>query len=268
MVTRPNAQVLGRRFFALLIDGLFFSTISGLLLNSTFAGERVTSGSPFPDGGFTSTSSITTLDWSWRMLFECLYCFVQEAFFGATLGKHAMRLRVVRTDGRRLTWRSALVRNLVRPIDSLFGLGAMVILFSPRRQRLGDCLAGTLVADAASVPLAPLSPSERHRRLVVVLTILALFTTFRVGFSYYFQPPLLIESWSKTDKFLFNQPITSYTLGSPQHNRGTVTYPIQYKPVDTRQTCSGTITLKWAGLGWNFASGGSQCNVINDKNGT
>jgi uncharacterized RDD family membrane protein YckC len=264
MDTIPNVRVLGRRFGAFLIDGLVFSIFSGLLLNPTFALDRVTSGSPFSDGGFTSYSTITTLDWSWQMLFACVYYFVQEALFGVTVGKEAMRLRVVGADGRRLTWHAALVRNLVRPIDSLFGLvGAIVILLSPRRQRLGDCVAGTLVADAASVPLAPPSPSERHRRQVVLLTSLALFTTFCVGFSYYFRPPLLIESWSKTGRFFFTQPTASYTLGSPRWEKGAVTYPIQYEPVDRRSICNGTITLKWAGFpqGWRPGSGESECKV-------
>jgi uncharacterized RDD family membrane protein YckC len=265
MDTRPNVRVLGRRFRAFLIDGLVFSIFSAFLLNPTFAVEDVTSGSPFPNGGFfIAFSTIPTLNGSWQMLFACVYYFLQEALFGATLGKDAMRLRVVGADGRRLTWYAALVRNLVRPIDSLFGLvGAMLILLSPRRQRLGDYLACTLVADAASVQLTPCSPGERHRRQVVLLTSLALLIAFCVGFSYYFRPPLLIESWSKTGDNIFTQPVASYTLGSPRWDSGTVTYPIQYELVDSRRTCSGTIALEWAGFpqGWNASNSQSQCNV-------
>jgi len=77
-----------------------------------------------------------------------LYQFIMEAIFGWTLGKRIMGLRVAELDGSKLTLRGALVRNLIRPIEVNLALGAIAVLFmvnSPRRQRLGDRLARTIV---------------------------------------------------------------------------------------------------------------------------
>ncbi len=70
----------------------------------------------------------------------------QEYFMGQTIGKRLMRLRVVQTDGGRLTLANALIRNLVRVIDEDFlFVGLPLMLWSPRRQRLGDMAAHTIV---------------------------------------------------------------------------------------------------------------------------
>ncbi|KIQ62306.1 hypothetical protein TR51_24780 [Kitasatospora griseola] len=72
---------------------------------------------------------------------------VETLSHGRSLGKMALGLRVVRTDGGPIRFRHALVRGLVGVID--FGLMAMpavvVSLFSEQGRRLGDIFAGTLV---------------------------------------------------------------------------------------------------------------------------
>ncbi|MFD8599897.1 RDD family protein [Kitasatospora sp. NPDC059646] len=72
---------------------------------------------------------------------------VETLSHGRSLGKAALGLRVVRTDGGPIRFRHALVRGLVGVID--FGLLAMpavvVSLFSEQGRRLGDIFAGTLV---------------------------------------------------------------------------------------------------------------------------
>ena len=195
------------------------------------------------------------------MLLWFIYSFVQEALFGATFGKITMRLRVVKTDGQHLTWLNALIRNLMRPVDYLYCIGAFAILLSPRRQRPGDKLAGTLVVDNASVPFTPRSPAELRRSGLVVLASLTLFATFCVGFSYYGRPPMLIEKWSQEFR-PFQQRISSYTLNSPSWGSGTVTYPIQMKLDGSRDTCSATVILEWADFfkgGWCSIHGLALC---------
>lgn len=75
------------------------------------------------------------------------YFIVLEATLGATLGKLALGLRVVKTDGTALTWSGALIRNLLRLVDGLFGclVGAILMWTSPLNQRLGDRVAKTVV---------------------------------------------------------------------------------------------------------------------------
>ncbi len=80
------------------------------------------------------------------------YFFALESGDGQTLGKRAMRLRVVSTDGRRPTMRQYASRNLVRLVDlPAVGLIAM-IASGDTRQRLGDRAAQTMVVDAGLTP--------------------------------------------------------------------------------------------------------------------
>lgn len=67
---------------------------------------------------------------------------------GRSIGKRAIRLRVVHEDGTPVSFGASLVRNLLRmvdmlPMNYLVGLVAMVV--SPLGQRLGDAAAGTIV---------------------------------------------------------------------------------------------------------------------------
>ena len=80
-------------------------------------------------------------------LISILYYIVLEATQGATLGKMALGLRVVKIDGSPISWRESIIRNVLRIIDSLFGylVGAILVWNSPLRQRLGDRAAGTVV---------------------------------------------------------------------------------------------------------------------------
>lgn len=79
---------------------------------------------------------------------EFVYFAVCEGVWGTTAGKRLFGLRVVRADdGRRCGPGAALVRTVLRLVDNiLFSLpGITAIMRSPRRQRLGDRAAGTLV---------------------------------------------------------------------------------------------------------------------------
>jgi len=94
------------------------------------------------------------------------YC---EQRWGATPGKKALGLIVVRDDGAPLQWGPAMTRNLLRAADflPLFYLGGLLTMLSNRRfKRLGDYVAGTLVVyadtktEARHVPrLDPLLPT-------------------------------------------------------------------------------------------------------------
>jgi len=67
---------------------------------------------------------------------------------GQTPGKRWLGLRVVREGGQPVTPGAAVIRNVVGFADFLptgFLLGAVVMLCTPRAQRLGDLAAGTLV---------------------------------------------------------------------------------------------------------------------------
>lgn len=88
---------------------------------------------------------------------------------GRSLGKLAMKLRIVRDDGGPIRLRHAVVRALVGVLELWFTAGAVALLTSlvhPRGKRLGDILAGTYAvrASGAQRALPPVvMPAELSR---------------------------------------------------------------------------------------------------------
>ena len=77
------------------------------------------------------------------------YHFVCEYFFhGRSLGKLTLHLRVVRLDGRKLSFWNCLLRWILRLVDISASMGILAmlsIIISSKMQRLGDLAAGTTV---------------------------------------------------------------------------------------------------------------------------
>lgn len=113
------------------------------------------------------------------------YVLTELLWNGATLGKQMLKLRVVSADGRTLTPHAVVVRNLMKEAE-VFLPGAMLLggaslewwgnllvilwitlllavpLRNPKRQRLGDLIAGTYVIHMPVTTLIPdLSVSVR-----------------------------------------------------------------------------------------------------------
>ncbi|MFB6301081.1 MAG: RDD family protein [Halobacteriales archaeon] len=76
-----------------------------------------------------------------------VYSAVLEWLFGQTVGKRLIGLVVVTKDGERPSPIAILLRNALRAIDALvfYVIGFLVILFTDRKQRVGDLVAGTIV---------------------------------------------------------------------------------------------------------------------------
>jgi uncharacterized RDD family membrane protein YckC len=89
----------------------------------------------------TVVITLFLLEWGWAITFE-----VRGR--GATPGKRALGLRVVRDDGTPVGWQEAVLRNITRLADFLpFGymIGLISMASSGSFKRLGDRVAGTLV---------------------------------------------------------------------------------------------------------------------------
>jgi uncharacterized RDD family membrane protein YckC len=144
----PQRQVAsdGRRLLALLIDGLIAAPIAvGIVL-------------AFGSARFSEFLAIAVV-LSWDFLFESLR--------GQTIGKRAMKIRVVRRDGTRLRPQHAAARNVLRIVDGLpglplVGLLSMTVSGRSRRQRVGDLAAGTLVVNSERA-MSKLPPTTRDR---------------------------------------------------------------------------------------------------------
>ena len=88
----------------------------------------------------------TILEWRWN---------------GATPGKKALGIRVVRVDGVGLDFTRSAVRNLLRAADLFplfYAAGLATMVFGGRQRRLGDLAAGTMVVRTERVRLAALPP--------------------------------------------------------------------------------------------------------------
>jgi uncharacterized RDD family membrane protein YckC len=136
-----EAVGVGRRAVAILIDSILLFIVGYIIAMLT---GRTT------EQGFNLTGGPAFL-----LLFIGLaYYIVMEALFGATLGKKAMGLKVVKESGEPIDWQASIVRNVLRLIDGfLFYLvAAIVVWISKKRQRLGDMAAHTLVVKRVLIP--------------------------------------------------------------------------------------------------------------------
>jgi len=78
----------------------------------------------------------------------CYSLIMHSLFNGRTVGKMLLQIRVVRIDGTPVHWSHLLVRWMLRLVDIwlFFGsVGILSILFTDKKQRLGDAAAGTVV---------------------------------------------------------------------------------------------------------------------------
>lgn len=126
---------LGRRFGAVVIDGLMILAIVALASKIT--------GTFFPQGiGAALQATVAFLvTWGFHV-----FCEVRRQ--GRTPGKQMLGLRVVDGRGLPLTVQQSFVRNVVRVLDFaplFYGLGGVVALFDRHQRRLGDLVADTLV---------------------------------------------------------------------------------------------------------------------------
>jgi uncharacterized RDD family membrane protein YckC len=143
VVLRYDLAGAGNRGFAALLDFLIASLIVAtatllVLLAVPVLGEAIV-------GAAGAALLLTlTLVWAYFILLEWLWN-------GQTIGKRAFGLRVITEDGSPAPFTAVVVRNLVRVADFLpafYGIGVMIIILSPKSQRLGDLAAGTYVVRA------------------------------------------------------------------------------------------------------------------------
>jgi uncharacterized RDD family membrane protein YckC len=140
-VVEPAGVAL--RFVAVLLDAFLVLLPLGIVVGLMAGGGYTESG----DGSAYAGVDIAGNGfWAWLVV-GLGYYIVCEFATGMTLGKRMVGIRVVGEDGQQLTFRAAVVRNLLRLVDALFFylVGALFALTSSRSQRLGDRAAHTLV---------------------------------------------------------------------------------------------------------------------------
>lgn len=83
------------------------------------------------------------------LTFAGYFAFFEWIWSGQTPGKRLLKLRVIREDGRPITFWEAAVRNLLRSLDMMpfpfYSIGLISVFVNGRDQRVGDMVAGTVV---------------------------------------------------------------------------------------------------------------------------
>jgi uncharacterized RDD family membrane protein YckC len=143
-VTGPAIRPAGFwvRVTAFIIDQIFLFVVGFVIL--------------FVNGDQESANVIdlwagfATIDIWWDVIvplaIETVYFTVAIGLWGRTIGKAVMRVKVVRTDGGRVSIGRAFGRYLAYLLNWLtFGIGFLVIAFNPQKRGLHDLIVDTQV---------------------------------------------------------------------------------------------------------------------------
>ena len=141
---------IGNRFIACAIDhaiqalALGLIAIASAILASFSFIEQTVSGAP--------KWVIAVMIILMFLIFAGYFAFFEWIWNGQTPGKRWLKLRVIREDGRPITFWEAAVRNLLRAFDMFpflpipfYSVGLISLFSTARDQRIGDMVAGTVV---------------------------------------------------------------------------------------------------------------------------
>lgn len=178
-------NVVGRRIAAWFIDGVVFVIIYNVLgavfgsadnvTNRNFAGDTAAAqrfcdnwnatkdGFCFHNGG--EVTAVTS--WSggiWIFLALVVIFIVYQGLLGASLGKLAMSLRIVKSDGSRAGVGSSAIRTVLWIVDAITcGLpivGGILIFSTKGHRRVGDMAADTYIVHVSQVGQPVILPGD------------------------------------------------------------------------------------------------------------
>ncbi len=168
IVFRHRVAGPARRLFAYLLDVAIcygaFGVVAVVVMLAVAGTAGVARGTEDAFGAGVGILLVLLFAVQWA------YFAVLEAWWGVTPGKAAFGLRVLTVTGRPVTFREAVLRNVLRAADALpltytaglVSVAGLASMAATRRfQRLGDLVAGTLVvvpvraAKGAPLVLAP-----------------------------------------------------------------------------------------------------------------
>lgn len=149
-------QGVGIRFVATLIDVIIAGILAAFVVFPLQTPSQITvanvTNTTFPAVS-VSSNPLAGLAPVISVLVFFVYYFVLEGAYGQTVGKMAVKIKVLRDDGSKIGYAEAAARNILRPIDLIpfvisYLLGAILIWSSDKRKRLGDHIAHTVVVKA------------------------------------------------------------------------------------------------------------------------
>jgi uncharacterized RDD family membrane protein YckC len=142
----PNESApasLGMRASAFLVDYILTLLVLGVAISlaSVFKTAFPTLADWLVSLGYLATVGFVL--WNWG------YLCVRE---GQSIGQRLVGLRIIRTDGAPLGYRTIMLRHLIGYPLSLFclGLGFLWMIIDPKQRGWHDKLAGTLIVKSSS----------------------------------------------------------------------------------------------------------------------
>ncbi|MFK7800357.1 MAG: RDD family protein [Anaerolineae bacterium] len=151
---------IGTRFMATLIDVLWLTGVRVLI---SMVGAGLFFAADLSDETGIIIASIGLLvffiiGWGYYIFFEI-------SWNGQTPGKRKMGIRTVKLNGLPISASEAIIRNLMRVVDTLpawYAAGFVVMFLNAQARRLGDLAAGTLVIyDQTEISLNEIKRKKR-----------------------------------------------------------------------------------------------------------
>ena len=138
---------IGNRFLACAVDHAIQLVALGLIAIASMILANI---------DFVESTSEAAPKWVYAIMiillfltFTGYFAFFEWIWSGQTPGKRWLKLRVLREDGRPITFWEASVRNLLRSLDMMpapfYSIGLISVFATTRDQRVGDMVAGTVV---------------------------------------------------------------------------------------------------------------------------
>ena len=138
---------IGNRFLACAIDhALQLLTILVMVLGFTVIADYSSLGDQISSAPKWIKALLIVIVF---LIVSGYFAFFEWIWNGQTPGKRWLKLRVIREDGRPVTFWEASVRNLLRTLDMMpapfYSIGLISVFVSLSDQRVGDMVAGTVV---------------------------------------------------------------------------------------------------------------------------
>ena len=188
-LTGSNTAVLGgevvyagfwKRAAANIIDSIIIGMVGGILgaIIGGVLGAAMGMNGGLGGGGFIAIQLITNL--VSITITAGYYAWFHSSINRATLGKMAIGIKVVRTDGEAISFLRGIGRYFAFLLSSLIlMIGLLMAAFTERKQGLHDMLCDTLVVDKWAFTN---HPEWQKRELgVVTIVILSLFGVLLLG---------------------------------------------------------------------------------------
>jgi uncharacterized RDD family membrane protein YckC len=142
-IDRPRPASIGKRMVAAIIDGIILLIV--FVVTGNLFGEHIYETTDSSVSAEIHLNALGTFVYigCWFLLLS-----VMEGRGGQTIGKKALRIKVIQVNGATSNIGSSFLRHFFDFVDCFFLIGLIVASNNPLHKRIADNIAGTCVVDA------------------------------------------------------------------------------------------------------------------------